>query len=139
MRREQDDIFGTLRGVRLSESSHVEPGRQDQHRGCDQSGSVHSREFHFYLLVKLTVAIKPEQPWPRNWTMVSPTLLHSLSQGFRTLDVTRNSIKFWRRQVIVNYRDKRTRDFAVGKRVKAFSSFERAARLKLDRMEAATR
>jgi proteic killer suppression protein len=40
--------------------------------------------------------------------------------------------------VIVSYRDKRTRDFAVGKRVKAFSGLERAARLKLDRMEAAT-
>ena len=40
--------------------------------------------------------------------------------------------------VIVSYRDKRTRDFAVGKRVKAFSGFERSARLKLDRMEAAT-
>jgi proteic killer suppression protein len=39
--------------------------------------------------------------------------------------------------VIVGYRDKKTRDFAAGKRVKAFSGFERAARLKLDRMEAA--
>jgi proteic killer suppression protein len=39
--------------------------------------------------------------------------------------------------VIVSYRDKRTRDFASGKRVKAFSGFERAAHLKLDRMEAA--
>jgi proteic killer suppression protein len=34
--------------------------------------------------------------------------------------------------------DKRTRDFANGKRVKAFFAFERAARLKLDRLEAAT-
>jgi addiction module HigA family antidote len=40
--------------------------------------------------------------------------------------------------VIVGYRDKRTREFAAGKRVKAFSGFERAARLKLDRLEAAT-
>jgi toxin HigB-1 len=40
--------------------------------------------------------------------------------------------------VIVSYRDTRTRDFATGKRVKAFSGFERSARLKLDRMEAAT-
>jgi toxin HigB-1 len=40
--------------------------------------------------------------------------------------------------VILSYRDKRTRDFAAGKRVKAFSGFERSARLKLDRMEAAT-
>ena len=39
--------------------------------------------------------------------------------------------------MIVSYRDKRTADFAVGKRVKAFSSVERAARLKLDRLEAA--
>ena len=41
-------------------------------------------------------------------------------------------------EVIVSYRDKRTRDFASGKRVKAFSGLERSARLKLDRMEAAT-
>ncbi|MGD0014792.1 MAG: type II toxin-antitoxin system RelE/ParE family toxin [Bryobacteraceae bacterium] len=40
--------------------------------------------------------------------------------------------------MIVSYRDKRTRDFAAGKRVKAFSGIERAARLKLDRLEAAT-
>ena len=40
--------------------------------------------------------------------------------------------------MIASYRDKRTRDFATGKRVKAFSGVERAARLKLDRMEAAT-
>jgi toxin HigB-1 len=40
--------------------------------------------------------------------------------------------------VVVSYRDKRTRDFATGKRVKAFSSIERSARLKLDRLEAAT-
>jgi toxin HigB-1 len=39
--------------------------------------------------------------------------------------------------VIVSYRDKRTRDFASGKRIKAFSGIERAARLKLDRLEAA--
>jgi proteic killer suppression protein len=40
--------------------------------------------------------------------------------------------------VILSYRDKRTRDFAAGKRVKAFSGFERSARLKLDRVDAAT-
>ena len=34
-------------------------------------------------------------------------------------------------------RDKRTADFAADKRVKAFSRVERAARLKLDRVEAA--
>jgi toxin HigB-1 len=39
--------------------------------------------------------------------------------------------------MIVEYRDMR-RDFAAGKRVKAFSGIERAARLKLDRLEAAT-
>jgi proteic killer suppression protein len=39
--------------------------------------------------------------------------------------------------MIVSCRDKRTRDFAAGKRVKAFSGFERAARLKPDRLEAA--
>ena len=40
--------------------------------------------------------------------------------------------------MILSYRDNRTRDFAAGKRVKAFAGFERSARLKLDRMEAAT-
>jgi proteic killer suppression protein len=40
--------------------------------------------------------------------------------------------------VILGYRDKRTRDFAAGKRVKALYGIERAARLKLDRLEAAT-
>jgi toxin HigB-1 len=40
--------------------------------------------------------------------------------------------------MIVSYRDKRTRDFAAGRRVKAFSGIERPARLKLDRLEAAT-
>ena len=40
--------------------------------------------------------------------------------------------------MIVGYRDKRTRDFAAGKRVQAFSGFQRTGRLKLDRLEAAT-
>ena len=40
--------------------------------------------------------------------------------------------------MIVSFRDKRTRHFAVGKRVRAFAAFERSARLKLDRLEAAT-
>jgi proteic killer suppression protein len=40
--------------------------------------------------------------------------------------------------MVLSYRDKRTRDFAAGKRVRDFSAFERTARLKLDRMEAAT-
>jgi toxin HigB-1 len=39
--------------------------------------------------------------------------------------------------MIVDYRDKHTRDFAVGKHAKAFSAIERSARIKLDRMEAA--
>jgi proteic killer suppression protein len=40
--------------------------------------------------------------------------------------------------MIVGCRDKRTREFAAGQRVKAFSGIERPARLKLDRLEAAT-
>ena len=39
--------------------------------------------------------------------------------------------------MILSYRDQRTRDFALGKRVKALSGIERPARLKLDRLEAA--
>ena len=40
--------------------------------------------------------------------------------------------------MILSYRDERTKNFAQGKRVKAFSAIERSARLKLDRLEAAT-
>ena len=40
--------------------------------------------------------------------------------------------------MIVGYRDKRTNGFATGKRVKAFSGIERQARMKLDRLEAAS-
>ena len=40
--------------------------------------------------------------------------------------------------MIVNYRDRRTQDFATGKRIKAFSGFERSAYIRLDRLEAAT-
>jgi toxin HigB-1 len=40
--------------------------------------------------------------------------------------------------MIVSFRDKRTRDFAAGKRIRAFSAFERSARMKLDRLEAVT-
>jgi proteic killer suppression protein len=39
--------------------------------------------------------------------------------------------------MVGGYRDKRTRDFALGRRVKAFSGIERSGRLKLDRLEAA--
>jgi proteic killer suppression protein len=39
--------------------------------------------------------------------------------------------------MIVAFRDKRTRDFADGKYVKAFSGFSRQAELKLDQLEAA--
>ncbi len=39
--------------------------------------------------------------------------------------------------MILSYRDKRTSDFAAGRRVKAFAGIQRAARLKLDRLEAA--
>ena len=39
--------------------------------------------------------------------------------------------------MIVSYRDKRTKDFAEGKRVKAFSGFDRQAQMRLDRLDAA--
>jgi toxin HigB-1 len=39
--------------------------------------------------------------------------------------------------MIVGYRNKQTAQFAVGRKVKAFTGFERAARLKLDRLDAA--
>src|ERR1035441_8380725 len=39
--------------------------------------------------------------------------------------------------MIVSFRGKETAAFAAGKRVKTFSGIERAARLKLDRLEAA--
>ena len=40
--------------------------------------------------------------------------------------------------MIVSYRDKRTRSFAEGQRVKAFESIRRKAEVKLDQMDAAT-
>lgn len=40
--------------------------------------------------------------------------------------------------MILSYRDNRTANFAAGDRVKAFSGIERPARLKMDRLEAAT-
>ena len=40
--------------------------------------------------------------------------------------------------MIVSSRDKRTREFALGKRVKVFSGFERQAEMKLDQLDAAT-
>ncbi len=39
--------------------------------------------------------------------------------------------------MIVSYRDRRTKDFCAGTRVKAFFGIERPVRLKLDRLEAA--
>jgi len=40
--------------------------------------------------------------------------------------------------MIASFRDKRTREFAEGKPVKAFSGFSRLAEMKLDQLEAAT-
>jgi proteic killer suppression protein len=40
--------------------------------------------------------------------------------------------------MILSYRDRRTRAFAAGQRVNAFSGIDRQARMKLDRLEAAT-
>jgi proteic killer suppression protein len=40
--------------------------------------------------------------------------------------------------MIVSFRDKRTREFAEGNRVKAFAGFERKAEMKLDQLDAAT-
>jgi toxin HigB-1 len=60
----------------------------------------------------------------------------SQTRFFVTLDVTRNSS--YSAIVIVGFHDRRTRDFANGKWVRAISGFERAARLKLDRLESAT-
>jgi len=40
--------------------------------------------------------------------------------------------------MIVSFRDRRTRELAEGKRIKAFSAFKRKAELKLDQLEAAT-
>jgi toxin HigB-1 len=40
--------------------------------------------------------------------------------------------------MIVGYRDKRSGEFAEGKRVKAFDGFKRKAEMKLDQLDAAT-
>jgi proteic killer suppression protein len=53
-----------------------------------------------------------------------------------TLDVLRIAAQGC--SVILGYRDKGTQQFASGERVAAFSGFERAAQMKLDRLNAAT-
>jgi toxin HigB-1 len=40
--------------------------------------------------------------------------------------------------MILSYRDKRTRSFAEGKRVKAFDGFARKAEMRLDQLDSAT-
>ncbi len=40
--------------------------------------------------------------------------------------------------MIVSFRDKRTREFAAGNRVKAFASIERKAEMRLDQLDSAT-
>ena len=40
--------------------------------------------------------------------------------------------------MILSFRDKRTRDFADGRRVKAFDGIRKAAEMKLDQVDAAT-
>jgi toxin HigB-1 len=40
--------------------------------------------------------------------------------------------------MIVSYRDKRTRDFSQGKRIKAFDGIARKAEMKLDQLDAAS-
>lgn len=40
--------------------------------------------------------------------------------------------------MVVSYRDKRTRDFAMGKRVAAFAAIEKATSKKLEQLDAAT-
>jgi toxin HigB-1 len=39
--------------------------------------------------------------------------------------------------VIVSFRDKRTREFSEGKRIKAFAAIQRRAEMKLDQLESA--
>ncbi len=39
--------------------------------------------------------------------------------------------------MIMSFRDKRTREFAEGNRIKAFAGFERKAEMKLDQLDAA--
>lgn len=40
--------------------------------------------------------------------------------------------------MIVSFKGKRTREFAVGNRVKAFAGIQRKAEMKLDQLDAAT-
>ena len=40
--------------------------------------------------------------------------------------------------MILSYKDKRTREFAEGQRIKAFAAFKRKAEMKLDQLDAAT-
>jgi toxin HigB-1 len=66
-----------------------------------------------------------------------PTRTRPIREPIVTLDVTHPPAAYCR-LVIVSYRDKRTRDFAEEKRVKAFESVHRKAESKLDQLDAAT-
>src|SRR5580658_1046026 len=52
----------------------LSPSRCQSVHGCDQNASVHLRELRFFLLVKVTAAIEPEETWPRNrrWYRTRP-------------------------------------------------------------------
>ncbi len=54
-----------------------------------------------------------------------------------TLDVTNHERYSWSR-MIASYRDKRTRTFAAGERVKAFEGIAHKLGIKLDQLDAAT-
>src|SRR5580692_3382332 len=79
----QDDIFDSLRGARLRESSHGECEQQDQRGDCDQTASVYLRDFHFHLLVEPTIGIKPEARRRVYWTNVSGIPRYGLKGGHR--------------------------------------------------------
>jgi len=80
----------------------------------------------------------PKRYWSSVWSSLTDATAFNLPGLFgHWLRLTYHVTVCYFLSVIVSYRDKRTRNFASGKRVKAFSGFERSARLKLDRLEAA--
>lgn len=89
-----------------------------------------------YLKMNITQLNTPDQPslLLRKLPTISSVCRY---RNAVTLDVTAN--RCYHAGMIVSFRDKRTREFAEGRYVKAFSGFSRQTEMKLDQLDAAIR
>lgn len=120
-----------------------QPGYRDPERAALHIGGHRPAPVPFFPYQRRVLA-KPGNPplhvrlhkLPPHPEGLRPEREASGPSGLVMLDVKHN--EYYPHTLIVGYRDKRTREFATGVRVKRFSGFERPARMKLDRLEAAT-